>query len=168
MAIVLAAFTAARTDTIVVGLVVDPPTWTLAALAGVALAILGAPGASAGVAGKPSTARFQTPSRNIGCGYLPRSPAGPAVLRCDIRAGLRPEPRRNCMLDWTGVVVDATGKGRPTCAGDTIYSRTAPVLAYGRIWRRDGFTCISRRVGLVCSNAHGHGFFLARGRWRVF
>jgi Family of unknown function (DUF6636) len=112
--------------------------------------------------------RFQTPSRNIGCGYVPRSSLGPAVLRCDIRSGLNPEPRRRCELDWVGVIVGSKGKGRANCAGDTIYQRNARVLRYGTSWRGGGFTCTSRRVGLTCRNARRHGFFLALADWRVF
>jgi hypothetical protein len=113
-------------------------------------------------------ARFQLPSRNIGCGYVPRSSSTAAYLRCDILSGLQPAPRRRCMLDWTGLALSSRGRGQANCAGDTIYSRSAPVLQYGRSWRRGPFTCTSRRTGVTCRSAAGHGFFLARGRWRVY
>jgi hypothetical protein len=112
--------------------------------------------------------RFQTPTRNIGCGYIPKSSLGPAVLRCDILSGLNPEPRTRCTLDWVGMTLGRKGKGRAHCAGDTIYSRGATVLRYGRTWRAGGFTCTSRRIGLRCRNARRHGFFLARADWRTF
>ena len=105
---------------------------------------------------------FRTPSGNIGCGHY----AG--WLRCDVLSGLRPEPTSACELDWTGVSLAATGRARPTCAGDTVYDRRAPILRYGATWRRGGITCVSRRAGLRCSNGARHGFVLARERWRSF
>jgi hypothetical protein len=104
------------------------------------------------------------PSKNIGCGYL--SGLGPVVLRCDIRSGMKPEPRRTCDLDWTGISMGG-GAARPTCAGDTVFTPGAPVLAYGSVWKHGGFTCLSSRIGLSCANRAGHGFFLAKERWLV-
>ena len=53
-------------------------------------------------------------------------------------------------------------------AGDTAVLPNAPVLAYGRTWRRSGIVCRSRRTGLRCTNRTGHGFTLAREAWRIF
>jgi hypothetical protein len=136
--------------------------------AGIALAGPLAAGPGQGSAARLGIARFQMPSRNIGCGYASASSGVGAYLRCDVLSGLNPKPRRNCMLDWTGLSLSASGRGRPNCAGDTIYSRSAPVLRYGRTWKRGPFTCTSRRTGVTCRNSRGHGFFLARDRWRVF
>ena len=111
---------------------------------------------------------FRTPSRNIACLYAPASAGAPAMLRCDILTGLRPEPRNACRLDWTGLGLGLTGRARPTCAGDTTYDSRSPILAYGRTWMRGGITCLSRRVGLRCTNRARHGFELARERWRTF
>ncbi len=107
---------------------------------------------------------FRTPSKNIACAFQTR----PAFLRCDILSGLKPEPSRRCAGDWTGVSMRRFGKAAATCAGDTVYERRAPVLAYGRVWTRGGFRCLSRPTGLTCSNGSRHGFFLSRERWRVF
>lgn len=107
---------------------------------------------------------FQMPSKNIGCGYL--SGLGPAALRCDIRSGLKPKPRGACELDWTGISM-GRGAARPTCAGDTVFTPASQVLAYGRVWKRGAFACLSMRIGLSCANSAGHGFFLARERWQV-
>jgi len=112
--------------------------------------------------------RFQTPSRNIGCLYAPRQGTQRTYLRCDILSGLRPEPKRACELDWTGYSAGARGRATPTCAGDTVFERRAPVLAYGRTWKGGPFTCTSRRTGLRCTNAAGHGFVLARVRSSMF
>ena len=106
--------------------------------------------------------RFQMPSKNIGCGF----DAG--VLRCDILSGLQPEPGGPCELDWTGIILEAEGPASPQCAGDTVYEASAPVLAYGETWSREGITCVSTRSGLDCQSAAGHGFKLARAAWSVF
>ena len=123
----------------------------------VGVSIAAAPAPNAG-----SIASFRTPSRNIACALYAN------VLRCDVLSGLRPPPRARCELDWTGVSLGIRGRARPTCAGDTVYDRRAPVLRYGESWRRRGFSCASRRTGLRCANAAGRGFELARERWRVF
>jgi hypothetical protein len=111
---------------------------------------------------------FHTPSKNIYCAYNPPFGRSGATIRCDIFSGLRPEPRRGCELDWTGLSLSPTGRGQPVCAGDTVADRRLRVLAYGSKWRHRGFTCASRRTGLTCRNARGHGFFLSRAGWRVF
>lgn len=111
---------------------------------------------------------FQTPSRNIYCGYYAPQGAFPATLRCDVLSGLKPAPRRTCELDWTGIALSATGRAAAECAGDTVADQRLPVLRYGSTWRRGRFTCVSRRSGLTCRNRSGRGFFLSRGAWRVF
>jgi uncharacterized protein DUF6636 len=106
-------------------------------------------------------ARFQTPSKNIGCGY------DSGVLRCDILSGLKPEPSEACELDWTGIVLEVNGAAQPECAGDTIYDGSTPILGYGELWARNGISCESRKDGLRCANGSGHGFSLARAAWDV-
>jgi uncharacterized protein DUF6636 len=104
---------------------------------------------------------FVLPSRNIGCVYG-------GSLRCDIRSGLKPAPSARCELDWTGIYMERRGRPRPQCAGDTVLGSRLPVLHYGAAWHRKGVTCRSRRIGLRCTNAAGHGFELSRDRWRLF
>jgi hypothetical protein len=120
--------------------------------------------AVAAPAQRPAIELFRTPSGNIGCAYL----ASATTLRCDILSGLRPEPRRACELDWTGLTLTARGRARPQCAGDTVVDRRARMIRYGSAWRRNGLVCSSRTTGLRCSNRAGHGFVLSRARWRVF
>lgn len=106
--------------------------------------------------------KFQMPSGNIGCLFAS------GVLRCDIRSGLNPEPKRECELDWTGLSVEADGKARPVCAGDTVLDPDARTLKYGRKWKRNGVVCRSRRSGLRCHNRKHKGFFLSRDDWDTF
>jgi hypothetical protein len=108
---------------------------------------------------------FRTPSGNITC--LAGTGAS-AFLRCDIRSGLNPEPRTTCELDWTGLTMVPGRRPRPTCAGDTVAFPRRPVLAYGRSWQRGSFRCTSRRTALTCRTTNGHGFELARARWRTW
>jgi hypothetical protein len=83
-------------------------------------------------------------------------------------SGLRPAPKRQCDGDWTGASMSVNGPAGPTCAGDTVYDRRAPILAYGRTWTLARLSCVSRATGLTCRNRDGHGFFLSRERWRIF
>jgi uncharacterized protein DUF6636 len=106
--------------------------------------------------------KFRMPSGNITCSFHSD------VLRCDIRSGLKPEPKRKCELDWTGLYLEARGKAGPQCAGDTNYDPDAPVLDYGAKWKRHGAVCRSRTSGLRCHNRKGHGFFLSRDSWDTF
>jgi hypothetical protein len=118
----------------------------------------------------PATAQaalvqFRTPSANIGCVFSSEPGQGGPYLRCDILSGLKPKPGRpkGCDLDWTfGFQMNATGRARTVCAGDTSVDRRAKVLRYGQRWSNGGLTCTSRLAGLRCSNRSGHGFFLSR------
>jgi hypothetical protein len=121
--------------------------------------------ASAAHAAAPSTV-FQTPSGNIACAYEPKSAFGPALVRCDIRSQLHPAPTgRRCEFDWGAMEIGVTGSGRPGCISDTVAQQNAPVLAYGKTWRRGGFVCTSQADGLTCRRG-AHGFFLSRASWR--
>ena len=116
---------------------------------------------------------FQTPSRNIGCAYLPVISKGDVpTLRCEIRSGLRPLPPRprGCgdAVWGQAVAMSRTGRPRGICISDTIREPSAPVLGYGRTWRVGGFTCVSRPSGLRCANRAGHGWRLSRERSSFF
>ena len=127
-------------------------------LAGIALVAMLPTAAS----GAMHTRTFQMPSGNIYC--LISS----GRLRCDIRSGLQPEPKRECEVDWTGLSVAGKGKAGPVCAGDTVYDPDARTLEYGAKWKRNGIVCRSRRSGLRCHNRPNHGFFLSRDDWDTF
>jgi len=114
---------------------------------------------------------FRTPSGNIGCVFSAGlAGAAAPVLRCDVRSGLRPRPRRPaaCDLDYgDSVAVGRAGRASLVCHGDTVLDPRARVLGYGRTWSRGGISCASRATGLTCMNRSGHGFFLSRERWRI-
>lgn len=105
-------------------------------------------------------AMFRSPTGGIGCGYYE------GVLRCDVEGGIKPLPPRpkSCPFDWgQGYNLRAHGPVTIVCAGDTARDMRAPVVAYGKTWRRDGITCRSSFDGIRCTNADGRGFQIARG-----
>lgn len=111
---------------------------------------------------------FLTPSKNIACQFF--SDNGQGVLRCDIMSmDARPHRPADCELDW-GHAFEMSAKGAAgrICAGDTVMDTSLPVLAYGEVWQRGGFTCRSEQTGLTCFNAMQRGFSLARGKQEVF
>jgi uncharacterized protein DUF6636 len=107
---------------------------------------------------------LRMPSKNVYCAEIG---GARATLRCDIRSGVKPLPPKpaSCKFDWgAGFTLGRRGRARISCVSDSVYDASARVLRYGTTWRRDGFTCVSRVVGLRCRNAGGHGFFLSRQR----
>ncbi|PPQ19742.1 hypothetical protein GA0061098_1003340 [Bradyrhizobium shewense] len=111
---------------------------------------------------------FLTPSKNIVCQFFADN--GQGVLRCDIM-NMESRPRRpaDCELDY-GHAFEMSAKGNAgrICAGDTVMDASLPMLAYGEVWQRAGFTCRSEQTGLTCFNAMQRGFSLARGKQEVF
>jgi hypothetical protein len=111
---------------------------------------------------------FLTPSKNIACQFYVDN--GQGVLRCDIMAmDARPRRPADCELDY-GHAFEMSAKGAAgrICAGDTVMDASLPVLAYGEVWQRGGFTCRSEQIGLTCFNAMQRGFSLARAKQEVF
>jgi hypothetical protein len=103
---------------------------------------------------------FRTPSKNIHCSLFEGS------LRCMVLdyVGSEPPKPADCYEDWgAGATLELRGRaGLFVCAGDTIESRTSPILAYGSTWKRGGFVCKSTKAGLTCLNRSNRGFFLSR------
>jgi hypothetical protein len=130
----------------------------------VALALIAASGAGA----RPSSSSsFRTPSKNIACAYVAQRSLGGPFLRCDLLSGLKPEPKRACEFDWGAVTMRPKKKARASCISDTVYSKSAPILAYGHTWSRGAFRCQSAQKGLTCRSGT-HGLFLSRQSWRVW
>ena len=113
-------------------------------------------------------AAFQSPSKNIACQFFTDDKRN--VLRCDI-GEMSTNPRRpaDCDLEW-GHAFELSSKGSGTrlCYGDTVLDKSLPVLAYGEVWQRGGFTCTSEQSGITCFNADRHGFSLSRAKQEVF
>lgn len=113
---------------------------------------------------------FQSPSRNIFCQFFDDNTQ--ATVRCDIMEATVTAPRpRDCPLAYGKAFEISNIRGRPggrICHGDTVEDRTLPVLAYGAVWQRRGFTCTSEQTGVTCFNAERRGFSLSRASQSVF
>jgi hypothetical protein len=134
------------------------------------LALLGAAPAVA------STGYFETPSKNIVCGYFTAS-GTPTTLECGVASGLRPpapKPPTACkVVDPASnrVRLGATGRPYGFCSGDAgvlALAGRANVLPYGKTWQQGPYRCTSETTGLTCKNTAGHGFFLSRQDWKSF
>jgi hypothetical protein len=125
-------------------------------------------------AAESSLVVFRTPGNDIHCGSYPASGGSPAYLRCNVLGGMKPLPEKTCRAGDPGLGVDmlATGRSEAPCFGDpgpdAVFKQSHPfVLAYGDIWRRNGFSCVSQSSGLTCRNRSGHGFTLKGRSWRL-
>jgi hypothetical protein len=127
-------------------------------------------------AGKTRLPGIRSPSGNIRCFVVPR----PTVLRCEIgvratRRSYRRDvwPRKGAGVDWHGFELTATGGGAITCSGGILYNPDTQrpaftTLPYCKTWSHEPFTCVSRSVGLTCTNRVGHGLFISRDSWRAW
>ena len=112
---------------------------------------------------------FKTPSSNIFCSIYAID--GNWEIRCDIlETTNRPPPRpADCNLDWgNAFFMTPTGRASRICHGDTVANPNYPSLAYGQTFRYQGFTCVSRTIGLRCTNSRGRGFELSRAKQVIF
>ena len=112
-------------------------------------------------------AGFQSPSKNIACQYFDYDKQN--ILRCDISA-METKARRpaDCELDYGGAFeMNAKGPAARICHGDTVMDKSLPVLDYGELWQRGGFTCKSEQTGITCFNADRREFSLARAKQEV-
>jgi hypothetical protein len=126
------------------------------------LTLAGAASAQSGPTG------FQSPSKNIACQYFDYDKQN--VLRCDIGA-MNTKPRRpaDCELDYGGAFeMNAKGPAARICHGDTVMDEALPVLGYGGVWQRGGFTCTSEQSGITCFNTERRGISLSRAKQEVF
>jgi hypothetical protein len=129
---------------------------TARAVLPLAAAALAALPAAAATAASPQ--RFQTPSRQIACMYLPAGAGQSAQMRCDL-----------LFLNDRAVVLGRRGRARLVKITDTVADPNAKVLAYGHSRRLGVFTCTSRRTGLTCKNRrNGHGFSVSREQRRLY
>jgi uncharacterized protein DUF6636 len=111
---------------------------------------------------------FLSPSRNIACQYFGYDDQ--TALRCDImEATVTARRPRDCDLEW-GKAFEMLSRGNAMrlCYGDTVMDPGLPVLAYGEVWQRGGFTCKSEQTGVTCFNTDRRGFSLSRAKQEVF
>ncbi len=111
---------------------------------------------------------FQSPSKNIACAYFDYDKQN--TLRCDImEATVTARRPADCDLEW-GKAFEMNAKGGATrlCYGDTVMDPKMPLLAYGEVWQRGGFTCKSEQSGVTCFNADRRGFSLSRAKQDLF
>jgi hypothetical protein len=111
---------------------------------------------------------FQSPSSNIACQYFDYDRQH--TLRCDIMEATVTAPRpADCDLEW-GKAFEIRSKGSAIrlCYGDTVMDKALPVLAYGEVWQRGGFTCTSEQAGVTCFNTERRGFALSRAKQELF
>ena len=113
-------------------------------------------------------AGFQSPSKNIACAYFDYDKQN--TLRCDIaEATVTARRPADCDLEWgKAFEMNAKGAAARICYGDTVVDPRLPVLAYGEVWQRGGFTCTSEQTGVTCFNADRRGFSLSRAKQEVF
>ena len=105
---------------------------------------------------------------------------GPDLLLCSIaHSSYAAALQAKCMrpdgsgVDWHGFALRPAKSGELNCTGGILYDngKYRPryvALAYGKSWHRAAFTCDSRRTGVTCTNAAGHGIFLSRESYRVW
>src|SRR4051795_9866270 len=113
-------------------------------------------------------AGFVVPSKNTTCGILTaKQPAGGgAGLYCQSNY-VKASPE-----DAMGAAkLLHSGKGKKINIGNddslAISNGSRPTLAYGKSWKHDSYTCVSRSTGLTCRRG-SHGFFLSRESQRYF
>ena len=123
---------------------------------------------AAAAAAQSAPTGFQSPSKNITCQYV--DDGKQSSLRCDIST-MESKPRRpvDCELDYGGAFeMNTKGPAARICHGDTVMDPSLPVLGYGEVWQRGGFTCTSEPTGVRCFNTERRGFSLARAKQEMF
>ena len=126
---------------------------------------------AAGVAVADEITAFHTPSKNIYCQAIKDAKGG--FIDCEILAmakiaPLAPRPA-DCDLEWGNrFQLGEDGAGYLACTGDTVRDDKGLTLAYGKSFQVGGITRGSSRQGLQCRNGAGHGFFLSKGRQKLF
>ena len=140
---------------------------TRSALLTLSVAIVLAAVPSAAFAG----AGFTVPSGRTTCGLLTAKQAGEsgAGLYCT---------SANIKISGEGIPavrLNHSGKARKISVGNDdalriegdLPTAARPTLAYGKTWKRDGYTCTSRSSGLSCRRG-AHGFSVSRESQRFF
>jgi hypothetical protein len=111
---------------------------------------------------------FQSPSKNIACLVFPDGKQN--SMRCDISAmDTKPKRPADCDLEYgQAFMMSSKGTAERICYGDVLTDKPLPLLAYGDVWQRGGFTCKAEQTGVTCFNTDRHGFSLARAKQELF
>ncbi len=82
---------------------------------------------------------------------------------------VKPKRPADCDLEYgQAFMMDARGGAERICYGDALTDKPLPVVGYGEVWQRGGFTCTVEETGVTCSNADRHGFSLSRAKQELF
>ena len=124
---------------------------------------------------RPASAdhNFEMPSGNISCEYNTYTGAsgdsvvGMGCIVYELNLGSAADGVCEEGSDRVvGFLVSRTGRASYGCFDPTEFE-TAEVLAYGRVFRKGGVTCTSRKTGLTCKNLNNRGFAISRGSQRL-
>jgi hypothetical protein len=120
---------------------------------------------------------IRSPTGNISCFLVS---GGPELLLCSIaHSSYAATLQAKCMrpngsgVDWHGFALGPSKGGEVNCTGGILYDNgkyrpSYVTLPYGTSWHRATFTCRSRRTGVTCMNAGGHGIFVSRESYRLW
>ena len=111
---------------------------------------------------------FQSPSKNIACQYFDYRQAEHAPLRHRRDGNTAAAPRRLRTRLRRRLRDERQRPRRPHLPRRHRDGPSLPVLAYGEVWQRGGFTCKSEQTGMTCFNAERRGFSLSRAKQKVF
>lgn len=105
---------------------------------------------------------FNSPSGNIAC------MGTDSGVYCTIN-----EKNKDELSCWdegiTSFYVPSRGKSELDCStSEYFYDESAPILAYGKTMRGNGWSCTSQKSGMTCKNNAGRGFSLSRSSQRLF
>jgi Family of unknown function (DUF6636) len=138
-------------------------------VATVAVALVG----SSAAAARPdvSASGFRMPSKLVTCAYLTNSmPVGLYCGATYIKRGA---------YDGVGaIVLPRSGNARHTASGNDLLlylggwtpsgkREARPTLAYGSVWQRSGYRCVSKTTGLECRRGN-HGFLLSKDKIKLY
>jgi uncharacterized protein DUF6636 len=108
---------------------------------------------------------FLSPTGNIGCMIAP-SGVGCNIVERDWSPPPRPA---DCKWDYARISVEPSKPAHFVCAGDSVHSSTAAVLAYGQAIKAGPIRCESTPPGIACRDVESdHGFSISRQVYQLF
>ena len=139
------------------------------ALLALAVAALFPAVASAGFKSKS----FKTPGGAVQCVLTAEDHSRASVLCiARLRPGVPSFPILRCDAGDPGLGLALSARGRATgiCLSENPIAPPVRLFRYGHTIRHGGISCrvVSKRVGVRCVNAVGHGFTMSPFGWRRF